>query len=136
VVLTGIELALEWQVSVGAATPARVPGLRRELAHVHGARDGGTHGQSNLLRATADSKEPALKELESLIEQIASMRPAVGPRQLFTRELYRSLNAAKDQDEHRKSVPLSAEAGAEVKFWCEQLLKRNGKKITPPAAML
>lgn len=82
------------------------------------------------------SKTADRSTLESLIGQIVSMRPAVGPVQLFTRELYRALARTLDKDERAESVELHAGAREELRFWEEQLPRRNGKPITPAAAAL
>lgn len=73
---------------------------------------------------------------ESLTGQIVSMRPAVGPVQLFTREMYKAIANALNQNEGARVIKLHDKAKAEVKLWNEQLPQRNGKEIVPPAAMV
>ncbi|MFZ9889872.1 MAG: reverse transcriptase domain-containing protein, partial [Myxococcota bacterium] len=73
------------------------------------------------LASMVGKADVSMRPLEQLIGQISSMRAAVTPVQLWTRELYRSLAGAKDANENAKTVRLSAGAVKEIQFWAEQL---------------
>ena len=100
-----------------------------------------------------------MEALESLTGQIASMRPAIGPAQLWIRELYRLISQSKElshnefqsaaqdrftyqyqrmsrHDSGNRSIALSRGAIGEIEFWHTQLSARNGKPILATAAMI
>ena len=82
----------------------------------------------------AKEAEVSVRDLESLTGQIASMRPAVGPAQLWIRELYSEIGRAIDQQ--REFLALSAGAREELEFWHKGLRERNGRPIVARAAMV
>ena len=89
--------------------------------------------RTQLLMA-AERKDLHAKLLASLIGKLISMSLAIGPvARLMTRSMYCLLNT---REAWCDVLPLTAEALAEIKFWCSEITRFNGQNIWPSPSAL
>ena len=89
--------------------------------------------RTQLLMA-AEHKELHAKLLASLIGKLIPMSLAIGPvARLMTRSMYCLLNT---REAWCDVLPLTAEALAEIEFWCSEITRFNGQNMWPsPSAV-
>ena len=119
-------------------TPARVQEflgfeINSESYSVHVTEQRLARAQT-LIDETLQARAVDTHQLERLVGQLASMRPAIPIAGLWTRNLYRHIASAKEDVTRAEHVP--REAMEELKFWKSNLRTRNGQKIVAQAAYI
>jgi hypothetical protein len=76
----------------------------------------------------------SLEDVRAITGRLMSFRLAVEPVRVWTRALYREI--ARAEQRHFKWVKMNPDACEELRFWEEQLTKKNGFRIAGPLGEL